>query len=68
MTDAQMSLDLGGRPTARDILDRIRTDSRDESEKGRWFEQLFMRIARQQPEFEIDAMRRFASRCATSMP
>ncbi len=37
MTDAQMNLDLGGRPTARQILDRIRTDSRDESEKGRWF-------------------------------
>ena len=59
MTDAQMSLDLEGRPTARDILNRIRTDSRDESEKGRWFEQLFMRIARQQPEFEVETIWRW---------
>ncbi|MDE2887551.1 MAG: DEAD/DEAH box helicase family protein [Gemmatimonadota bacterium] len=54
-----MNLDLGGRPTARDILERIRTDSRDESEKGRWFEQLFIRIARQQPEFEVDSIWRW---------
>ncbi len=59
MTDAQMNLDFGGRPTARDILGRIRTDSRDESEKGRWFEQLFIRIARQQPEFEVDTIWRW---------
>ncbi len=56
----QQSLDLGGRPTAGEILDRIRTESRDESEKGRWFEQLFMRIAFQQPEFEIDGIWRWA--------
>ena len=56
MTDVQIGLDLGERPTARVILDRIRADSRDESEKGRWFEQLFMRIALQQPEFEIDGI------------
>ena len=49
-----MSLDLRGRPSAGTILHRIRTESRDESEKGRWFEQLFARIARQEPEFEID--------------
>ena len=59
MTDQQMNLDLGGRPTARDILQRIRTDSRDESEKGRWFEQLFMHITRQQPEFEVDRIWRW---------
>ncbi len=53
MTAAQMNLDLAGRPSGRVILDRIRAESRDESEKGRWFEQLFMRIAIQQPEFEI---------------
>ncbi len=34
MTEAQMNLDLGGRPSARAILDRIREDSRDETEKG----------------------------------
>ncbi len=54
-----MSLDLAGRPSARVILDRIRKESRDESEKGRWFEQLFMRVALQQPEFEIDGIWRW---------
>ena len=56
---AQTTLDLAGRPSARAILDRIRGESRDESEKGRWFEQLFMRIALQQPEFEIDGIWRW---------
>ena len=55
-TDVQSNLDLGGRPTARAILARIRSESRDEAEKGRWFEQLFMRVARQEPEFEIDGI------------
>ena len=59
VTAAQIDLDLAGRPTARVILDRIRSGSRDESEKERWFEQLFMRIARQQPEFEIDEIWRW---------
>ena len=59
MTETQTSLDLGGRPTAGTILDRIRSESRDESEKGRWFEQLFMRIALQEPEFEIDGIWRW---------
>jgi len=36
MTGAQTTLDLVGRPSARVILDRIRSESRDESEKGRW--------------------------------
>ena len=54
-----MSFDLGGRPSVRLVLDRIRAESRDESEKGRWFEQLFMRLALQQPEFEIDAIWRW---------
>ena len=60
MTDGQADLDLGGRPSARVILERIRTDSRDAAEKGRWFEQLFMRVARQRPEFEIDGIWRWA--------
>ena len=41
-----MSLDLAGQTTAREVIRRIRKDSRDEAEKGRWFEQLFMRVAR----------------------
>ena len=55
----QMSLDLAVGPSAREILGRIRKESRDEAEKGRWFEQLFMRIALQQPEFEIDKIWRW---------
>jgi len=50
---------LGGQPVAGNILDRIRKDSRDPAEKGRWFEQLFMRLALQQPEFEIDQIWRW---------
>ena len=48
-----MRMDFGGRPRVREILDRIRRESRDASEKGRWFEQLFMRVALQAPEFEV---------------
>ena len=59
MVVEQTTLDLAGQPTARVILDRIREESRDESEKGRWFEQLFMRIALQQPDFEIDEIWRW---------
>ena len=59
MTALQTSLDLAGRPSAGAILDRIRNQSRDEAEKGRWFEQLFMRVAIQQPEFEIDGIWRW---------
>ncbi len=60
VTEGQMNLDLAGRPSARAILDRIRKESRDEAEKGRWFEQLFVRIAYQEPEFEIDGIWRWA--------
>ena len=60
MEDAQQeTLDFGGKPFVRGVLNRIREDSRDESEKGRWFEQLFMRLARQEPEFEIDEIWRW---------
>jgi len=57
--EEQIGLDLAGQPTAGEILERIREKSRDESEKGRWFEQLFMRIARQEPQFEIDGIWRW---------
>ena len=59
MVNEQLTLDLTGNPSARSILHRIRAESRDESEKGRWFEQLFMRIALQQGEFEIDEIWRW---------
>ena len=60
MTTSQMNLNLAGCPTAREILDRIRKESRDESEKGRWFEQLFTRVALQDPAFEIDGIWRWS--------
>ena len=59
MPSGQLNIDLAGKPSAGVILQRIRNESRDESEKGRWFEQLFARIARQQPEFEIDEIWRW---------
>ena len=59
MPTPQMSLDLRGRPSAGEVLARIRNESRDQSEKGRWFEQLFMRIAGQEPEFEVEAIWRW---------
>ena len=47
---------FGGNPTGGAVLDRIRLENRDESEKGRWFERLFMRIALQDLECEIDSI------------
>ncbi len=60
MIEPQLALELHGPKTAGEILNRIRAESRDESEKGRWFEQLFMRVARQLPELEIDEIVRWA--------
>ena len=51
--------ELGARETVGDILARIRAECRDESEKGHWFEQLFMHLARQEPEFEIANIHRW---------
>ena len=59
MTEPQAAIDLSGQPMVREILDRIRAESRDESEKGRWFELLFMRVALQHPDFEIDEIWRW---------
>ena len=59
MAKMQTSLNLEEQPSAGAILYRIRKESRDEAEKGRWFEQLFMRLALQQPEFEIDEIWRW---------
>lgn len=39
-------------------LERIRRDSRDESEKGRWFENLVARVFRTSPEYEITEVHR----------
>ena len=52
-TGTQLPLDLDVRPTVAEMLTRIRSKSRDETEKGRWFEQLVMTLARQTPEWEL---------------
>ena len=59
MTAAQMSIDLVGTPSVRVILERIRQEGRDETEKRRWFERLFVRVALQELEFEIDGILRW---------
>lgn len=56
----QLSLNLESRPLVADVLHRIRTESRDESEKGRWFEQLFMRVAIQESQFELEGIWRWS--------
>ncbi len=55
----QPTIDFGQGRSVGTIIDRIRSESRDESEKGRWFEQLFMRVAQQEPEFEIANIHRW---------
>ncbi len=47
-------------PTAGQILERIRRESRSEHEKGRWFENLIVRLIRDEPEFEADSAYRWA--------
>ncbi len=54
-----MNIDFTEQPNVRTILNRIREESRDESEKGRWFKQLFMCIAIQCSELEIDGIWRW---------
>ena len=46
--------------TAGEILERIRHESRDEHEKGRWFENLFLQMIRDIPEFAVDEAYRWA--------
>ena len=54
-----MSLELAGRPSSSVILDRIRNESRHESEKGRWLKQSFVHVAPQERKFEIDGIWRW---------
>ena len=49
----------GDDKTAAEVLRRIRREARDESEKGEWFEELFMRIARTVPELAVAAIHRW---------
>ncbi|MCY3579148.1 MAG: DEAD/DEAH box helicase family protein [bacterium] len=45
--------------TVGEALDRIRRDSRDEYEKGIWFENLTMRVLKDNPEYEIEKVQRW---------
>ena len=57
----QFGLDLRpGEITAGQVLDRIRRESRDEAEKGRWFENLVSRVLRDQKEYEVAEVHRWA--------
>ncbi|MCY3930450.1 MAG: DEAD/DEAH box helicase family protein [Acidobacteria bacterium] len=66
----QTAIDLGAPPpdqdldwgdlTAGELLRRIRNTSRTEAEKGQWFENLFAQLARNEPEFELDGVWRWA--------
>ena len=60
-TSHQLPLDLRpGETTVSDVLDRIRRHSRDESEKGRWFENLVRRVLMENPEYEVAQVHRWA--------
>ena len=52
--DEQLSFDFVDYLVAGEVLAKIRKESRDEAEKGRWFEHLFMRVVKQSPELEIE--------------
>ncbi len=59
-TEVQNPLDLWpGETTAVQVLDRIRRESRDESEKGRWFENLTKRLFQTQPELDVAEVHRW---------
>ena len=60
MTGQQTNLNFGrGAKTVGEVLATIRTDSRDESEKGRWFENLTMRVLTEMREYEITEIHRW---------
>ena len=57
----QSSLDLWpGETTAGQVLERIRTQSRDETEKGRWFENLVRLVLLNRPEMEVAEVHRWS--------
>lgn len=56
----QTTLDLNLPLPAGEWLKRIRETSRTEVEKGQWFENLFLRLARNEPGFELDGIWRWA--------
>ena len=56
----QVTLDLNLQLPAGEWLRRIRENSRTEVEKGQWFENLFARLARNEPEFDLEGIWRWA--------
>ena len=57
----QFDLDLRpGETTAGQVLERIRRESRDEAEKGRWFENLVSRLLLDLGEYEVAEVHRWA--------
>ena len=56
----QLALDLGDAHGAGEWLDNIRDKSRSEAEKGRWFENLFAKVARIEAEFEVQDIWRWS--------
>ena len=52
-------LDLGLAETAGEVLTRIADESRDTTEKGEWFEQLFCQVAPNVPELDIAEIHRW---------
>lgn len=56
----QFDLDLNLSLSAGEWLNRIRRDSRTTTEQGRWFENLFLRVASNEPELELEDIRRYA--------
>ncbi len=57
MLDAQTHFDvtplLADETTVGGVMKRIRRDSRDEAEKGRWFENLVMRVLREDAKYQV---------------
>ena len=47
-------------PTAGEVLERIRRESRNDTEKGRWFENLFKRLILDTPHFDVARAWRWA--------
>ena len=64
----QFDFDLRpGEITAGQVLERIRRESRDEAEKSRWFENLVSRVLRDQREYEVVEVWRWADRTGANL-
>ena len=55
----QLALPMPTGDTARSVLKRIRSESRDTTEKGRWFEMLVAQVLKRSPDFDIEEVWRW---------